>query len=550
MSSDNDKKNNRREDFDARIHDPNYFNLNYDSVAANEEEQIRSHCDFIKQFVETYQKYDVKHLTGATLEELKNARELMGKFALTSQECQNLIPNFKTNFTKMDKMNDQWDKSENTDESSDVGSSPPASPKADKTSVNHSDPSGISALSRLLQGIDLRRVPEIEPFENDGEETLSEYIKRFETYCHHNIKGEKSFWLGELKGKLPAETLKIMQTICSKKDSYEVVKAKLVDYDKGSAKNGKKAKKAEFKEMTYETGEEVYLYSMRLEKAFTMAYKDDPLTSLKLINKFVQSAPKAFSRMVEPELLQNKAKKITTYWATIKDYAKVYDITMSENETATGAPKHTINLAAGKSSDHIKIEPNKQELQQQTPWMNNGRTFTRSNKFDQSYGTNRFNQNYGSYQEPTYGNNNSNRGFNNNVSQGSQNSGYRGRNYNNNRGRTMDNHRGRGFNSDRGGNYTSRGNQGFGNRRGRGNTLRNQASRGFRPMPAPGRIVTCNMCGKVGHMDRDCMANRQCFGCGEYGHLRYNCPQETGASQQTEGPDLSETHTHERPSNY
>ena len=50
MSSDNDKKNNRREDFDARIHDPNYFNLNYDSVAANEEEQIRSHCDFIKQF--------------------------------------------------------------------------------------------------------------------------------------------------------------------------------------------------------------------------------------------------------------------------------------------------------------------------------------------------------------------------------------------------------------------------------------------------------------------------------------------------------------------
>ena len=489
-------------------------NINPDNNlhAEKEEEQIKLHCEFIQEFTATYKNYDTSHLSEAAKASLENAYMLMAEYTSKDQ-----IPP-KGRQTEFDfKFSGKGQN--NTDDSSDSSDLHLSSSDHEATPAE-SKPSKLGMLTHALERLDMRKVPEIEPFEDDGEETLTEYITRFEKYCQCNIRGDQLFWLGELKTKLSGETLKVLNTISSKKDTYKEAKQKLLDYDSNTAKQRRALKKQEFKELKYEKGESVYLFSMRLEKTFSMAYKDDITTNKKLIDKFVKSAPKSFSRMIEPELLQNKAKKQPTYWGQMKDYAQVYDLTINENKVAEEiTAKHTINIGAG-ADQNTEQESYWASEQKKDSGGYHDRTFSRSY---QPRNKERQDQNHN---QPGSSQHHYNRGHQGQRGHTSDRGQYNSRGNSNFRGNPgsggNQNYRGnshqRGYPPNRGNGYSARG---------RGAPYQSRGSNQDRPMPMPGRILTCNMCGKVGHMDRDCAEHRQCYACGNYGHIRPNCPQAT-----------------------
>ena len=165
--------------------------------------------------------------------------------------------------------------SSNSDLESEAKSSrtPPPESKI-KGESKITEPSALELLAKALMNIDNRRTPEIDAYDEKGQETLEEYLERFETYCKYNIKGEKSFWLIELKSKLSGGTLKAFESILDKTDGYEKAKDKILTYDEDMSKTRKKQSKADFKSMKYDKGESVYLYSIQLEKTFRQAYPE------------------------------------------------------------------------------------------------------------------------------------------------------------------------------------------------------------------------------------------------------------------------------------
>ena len=146
---------------------------------------------------------------------------------------------------KMKKKLDSTD-SDDSEESTEDSSEDETEYEQDTEEEDDNKASNFSDLTKAIKQLDFRKVPEIEAFEEDGDETLPEYLVRFEKYCSQNIRGDKTFWLGELKTKLTGETLKTIQTITEKKDTYKQVKQKLLDYDRNTVKIRKKKRKTAF----------------------------------------------------------------------------------------------------------------------------------------------------------------------------------------------------------------------------------------------------------------------------------------------------------------
>ena len=474
-----------------------------DNKLSQEEAEIMKQVEHVRKFMDVFDNYDEDDVSPSVAAQLDLLKFQMRKFGDSGCEARDNKQSKNKN-RKENKPNKSKNKSSrkqkklesDTDSNtSDTDSSEQEEDTETETTEGDEEDEGegesdMKTLTRALEKLDFRRSPEMEQYDEEGEETLDEYLKRFERYCRLNVragnKGDESFWLAELKTKFTGETHKILTTVTGKNDTYSKVKKKLLEYAKNTSKLRQKKRKSEFRAMTYDKEESIYMYSLRLEKAFRMAHSDKIETSKKLVKRFTKSTPRSFSKLIEPIIFNDKSKKKSTSWSTLKEYARVYDMDKIEEKQQQEevAQKHTINITSNETT---------------------GSSMTRR-----------------SPAEPTARTETRNPGAQANSNQNNQNKSHR------NTGHYQSNREWRGSdqrpNRNRGQNYQDRSNEGASSQQ--QNYAHRERGRGNRPplrMPLPGRIVVCNMCGKVGHIDRECEIDKRCYGCGKKGHTRRRC---------------------------
>ena len=534
-----------------------------------EEDEILKHCDFIESFMTTFGPgYNQDTMTKKAKDRMDEVKVLMAQFGtgsfpndIKSEESKEVIKpgdenqgakansdtkdkpklaktthdqsgsSTKTSTSKFEKKNTDSEESEASESSNESDSDTPSNPSNEKCDSKPNDQmSALELLTKALLGLDNRKAPSIESYDEKGSETLEEYIQRFEKYCQFNIKGDDSFWLVELRSKLTGETLDAFESITDKRDSYKSAKKKILRYDADMFKTRRKKSKNEFKAMKYNSAEEsIYLYSIRLEKKFKQAYPETKVKySEKLINKFASSVPKAFGKIIKEELMRKEAKRQRAKWETIKDFARIHD----KNKM----PDTTENL---EEPEVIKINVNKNETpaDSQAQGMTPNPSMSMPNSWGNgSYHQGNYNPGFGNSQAPR---NTFNPRFPNYANRGGRQSAppFTGRNL------SFFNSRGRGNPQYRstapfltGGNneqpqYTEGSNSHPANNSFRGRGRGNNQYR----MQAPAPIKKCYACGKVGHLASYCRTATQCFNCGEFGHMRKECPQQSNQSNKQSG---------------
>ena len=161
-------------------------------------------------------------------------------------------------------------------------------------------------IQKLLSRIDNRRSPEIEKFDPNSGETLREYLARFERYCRDNLKGDSTYWLVELEKHLSGKSLKALQSLKSKRDTYKTLKKKLVSWDLFDTKDLQKKKSRDnFASIKYVPKEELYLFVCRLETQYKLAYpKHDSEKSSSLRERIIDTSPRYFRKALT-NLVQN-----------------------------------------------------------------------------------------------------------------------------------------------------------------------------------------------------------------------------------------------------
>lgn len=355
----------------------------------------------------------------------------------------------------------------------------------------------IKAMSRM----DSRKVPEQEKYDEQSGQCLRKYLTRFEQYCEHNFKGEKSLWIGELERHLSGKTLDAFRTVRDEDDTYKALKRKLIEWYDDLKDMRKKINRNKFKNANYKPGESLYLYSTRLEKIYKIAYPNhDTNISKTLQEKYVSSLPRSSRKMISSQMMSYKLKDKRITWKMVQKCARLNDIEKeklgdSENQVSEreiiiniGQEKKVVNKANEKS-----YNPNDSSKHMH---QNKHSTVNHGNNNERTYET-----------KVAYSNNSPARYvINSNMVRPSQtnpapysgsynnNNGY----YNNNGSRTY---------------YPSN------------NRFNNNVISKPPPHLMKGTLI-CSYCGRMGHSINNCRTKwKCCYLCGAADHYYNACPQ-------------------------
>ena len=560
--SDPDEMNNLLADMDELLQ-PNrndipdkekvHHDKNEEENSDAEEAEIIKHCKYMKSVIDIIGNYDNPRMSAKAKEHIEEVRGIMLKIKpdetettplketkqIPRKSTKEITPGVKNKIRKMisNRSNNSdystTDSSSSEDSctssqgSSDENSDEPIVHKA-KTTNKQNPTSEMSQLTEALKRLDTRRVPEIDDFDEKGSETLTEYIGRFEKYCEENLKGDQSFWIIELGKKLSANTLKAYQAIYDRKDKYKDIRKKLIKYDKNMKETRRQRAKEEFRQMKLEKDENLYLYSIRLEKTFKVSHPNHGTEYSKtLLKKFMSSVPRGFRKLLEGQNFIDKTKKKKTKWSTIQRYATIQDKEerKEKSESEDNAKKLDVNVQQTESFTKNKNYPNNQH---EAYGPNNSQNVNYYNKFDHG-------RNHSSYQKTNmfnprmpFQNNVRFNAFNPNQRASNpyrhQNDQFRQQGLQNPRWNMMHNSHER--------NYTRDANK--------ASEPSNNSRQNFYgtagPRIMPPRILQCNICGRIGHKDSDCKADQQCHLCGKYGHFKKECR----STQQRTGRDVKQ----------
>jgi hypothetical protein len=178
----------------------------------------------------------------------------------------------------------------------------------------------VEAMSRL----DFRKV---EKFNDKYGSDLNKYLVRFENYCDNNFKGDRVWWIGELEKSLTGKMFEAFKVMRDRDDTYEAVKEKLLIWFKNSKDLRKKKDRDRFRNMQYNMGESLYLYSSRLEKQYKVAFpKHTVQTSKSLQDRFVTSLPKKIKEQVKSQIMGYKIGNKKVLWEIIQKWAQCFDV--------------------------------------------------------------------------------------------------------------------------------------------------------------------------------------------------------------------------------
>jgi len=174
----------------------------------------------------------------------------------------------------------------------------------------------------LLKSLDNRKMAAQEKFDGQSGEELRDYLHKFENYCRINFRGDRNTWISELGRHLTGKTLQAFKSVRGVNDTYDMVTEKLIAWDQ-NMKDARKIKhRSNFNRAKYSVGESMYLYSIRLEKLFHLAYPNRSAEySHTLQERFVSSLPSSMRDVMYNQLLQYELRDEKVPWKTYQKIA-------------------------------------------------------------------------------------------------------------------------------------------------------------------------------------------------------------------------------------
>ena len=277
--------------------------------------------DEVKELVDGKEK-------GAIPKTTKRVQERNSVASSISEDSEKDFKSFNDKKWKMKmRMKNKFESSEE-DEHSSTSSNRSRRKKNKKSKVKENNE--MKMLAKLLNKIDNRKVPELEPFDENAGIDLEEYIERFEEYYRDCYKGGKHLRLKELEKQLTGRTLEGLRSVRQNDDEYETVRRKLIKWYEGEEETRKELAKRKFEKAAMKPQETKLMYSNRLLQLFKLANPKKKFDkSPVLISKFQQTVNKRMRRIIENQIFMHKIDDTKMSWRKVQKCAKIYDL---ENE--------------------------------------------------------------------------------------------------------------------------------------------------------------------------------------------------------------------------
>lgn len=190
-------------------------------------------------------------------------------------------------------------------------------------------------LASMFTRLDMRTVPPFDQFTESSDESLINYLDRFEDFCRTNYRGNPDSWKGLLERHLSGKILEAYRSLHSTKDTYDVIKHKLLEWYSDMSDLRRERNKLNFKNARYQEGEAMNIYAHRLVHLFKLAYPSrDTKLSKALREKYVKSVPKSFKAILKSQIMSDVVKGSTTSWRVIQTCARHFDLERAK-ETKT-----------------------------------------------------------------------------------------------------------------------------------------------------------------------------------------------------------------------
>ena len=346
----------------------------------------------------------------------------------------------------------------------------------------------------MAERMDTRKVPKLEAFDEESGMSLRDYLEEFEEYCMDNIKGDSRYWIRELEGQLSGELLEAFKHFRQCKDTYHKLKRKILEWYENMEEFRKKDHKRKFEKAQMKKEETLFLYSMRLQRLFELAYpRRNPEKSDSLREKFLKTVPDSFKKILKTILFYDSHNHTETRWSAIQRCAQMRDRELKTKE-----------ISKDESDDSEKeIIINIQESGMK-------KSVSAPSNFNQSNQASKPEQQQ--YQPP---NNQQFQNWNNNQ---------RMNNFRSSAPSNMNQFRNRAPNS----NYSNN----------RMNYPRHQNSgyQNQRPQNQNRNVPTCQYCNKVGHTFDVCRTRlNRCHICNQLGHMPWHCNKKNQQSSYQNG---------------
>ena len=444
-----------------------------------------------------------------------------------SEQMSQLICKVKKDFLTVEESSDDTSDDSSSASDSSEPEDKPKKTKNNKIMEKHESSKGdIEFLCEVLGKLDNRKTLALDKFDDKSGETIEEYLTRFEQHCRDNIRNDMSYWPEELKAHLQGDLLKAYESLRERKDSYHVVKDKLVKYDRLMAKSRKQRAKKHFRNIKRNPNESLFLFSTRVEKEYKVAYRSSKnKNDKKLVNKFLEKCPKSFQKKIDMIKFTTKSEGKKLNWKKIQAYASVEDETRKKSDTEEEESEEEII---------INVQTPQEAQRKDGTQQSNLPIQNRQNQFpSRSFrGSNWTRGNYPQPSRPRL------------PFQQRESNPQRGGSYWRDNGRKEEGEKQKekqqdGFNHD---SPQSRNFRGFHPRnfrqhipvrfQARPRAEWNQGQRPrfrqpnqsiFRTRPMLNEIIRCNYCGKMGHYDIQCRLSMQCNHCSKRGHTEETC---------------------------
>lgn len=302
-----------------------------------EEAIIVETCNGFVEFVSKLKKKGINNLKKPTLEKLIEMKSAVNEIKISNADVE-ASTGARSKHTKRESSSDI--SSDQTD-SSDVDTSLKEDTEEENKSKHNSNNNSETrkkkktkkgkrvSITKLMKSFDNRQMPKFPAFNEESGQDLDQYLKKFEAYCTDNLRGNTSYWIGELETYLPGETLKTFETLRNFDDDYDTVKEKLLSWFKTFKRDRREIAKNKFTNARRKPGETFYMFSIRMENLFKLAYPDkDTEYNAKLINHYTSVLPGTIRELLRSKIMDVKLSKNKVSWKFVQKCVKIRD---SEN---------------------------------------------------------------------------------------------------------------------------------------------------------------------------------------------------------------------------
>lgn len=164
----------------------------------------------------------------------------------------------------------------------------------------------IKSMSALIQTLSITKTTKVIPpgkYQQNGGETLYQFLERFEYYCSKSFPGSSEGMLPLLGSYLEGPVLKVYQTVVKGTYDYGEAKSKLLQWYREEVVKDKKREVEKFMEAKMEKNETASVYALRLEGLARRAFPGVDVQTMPLVRKrFLDSLSHQIKQQVESTL--------------------------------------------------------------------------------------------------------------------------------------------------------------------------------------------------------------------------------------------------------